>query len=64
MNLFCDWAQGYNPGYVNDYQSAGAELTFDFHFLRFIAPIEMGVRSIFFPISGDWGFEFLYSISY
>ena len=64
MNLFCDWAQGYNSGYVNDYQSAGAELTFDFHFLRFIAPIEMGVRSIFFPISGDWGFEFLYSISY
>jgi hypothetical protein len=64
MNLFYDWANGLNPGYINNYQSLGAELTADFHLLRFVAPIEMGLRSIYFPSSGGWGFELLYSISY
>jgi hypothetical protein len=64
LNLFYDWANGNNPGYVNTYQSLGGELTFDFHLLRFFAPIEMGVRSIYNPSTGGYGFEFLYSISY
>jgi hypothetical protein len=42
----------------------GGELTADFHFLRFVAPIEMGARSVYYPTTGGWGFEFLYSISY
>jgi hypothetical protein len=42
----------------------GGELTADFHVLRFVGPIEMGLRSIYFPVTGEWGFEFLYSISY
>ncbi|MEI6174586.1 MAG: hypothetical protein WCR01_12620 [Bacteroidota bacterium] len=64
INLYYDWANGKNPGYINQYQSMGGELTADFHLLRFVAPVEMGVRSIYYPISGEWGFEFLYSISY
>jgi hypothetical protein len=64
MNLYYDWANGKNPGYINNYQSMGGELTADFHFLRFVAPVEMGVRSLYFPNTGGWGFEFLYSISY
>ena len=64
LNLFYDWATGRNSGYMNNYQSVGSELTADFHFLRFVAPIEMGVRSIFFPSTGGWGFEFLYAVSY
>jgi hypothetical protein len=64
LNLYYDWANGKNTGYINEYQSLGGELTADFHFLRFVAPVEMGVRSIYFPITGGWGFEFLYSISY
>ncbi len=64
LNLYYDWANGKNPGYINEYQSTGGELTADFHFLRFIFPIEMGVRSIYYPGTGGWGFEFLYSISY
>jgi hypothetical protein len=63
-NLFYDWANGKNPGVVNTYQSTGGELTFDFHLLRFVAPIEMGVRGIYFPGEGTFGAEFLYSISY
>jgi len=64
MNLYYDWANGKNPGYINEYQSTGAELTFDFHLLRFISPIEFGVRSIYYPTVGHWGAEILYSISY
>ena len=64
INLYYDWANGKNPGYINEYQSMGGELTADFHLLRFVAPLEMGVRSIYYPSTGGWGFEFLYSISY
>ena len=64
LNLFYDWANGKNQGYINSYQSTGAELTFNFHLLRFVAPIEMGIRSICYPSTGGWGFEFLYSVSY
>jgi len=64
LNLYYDWANGINPGYTNEYQSIGGELTADFHLLRFVAPVEMGVRSIYHPSTGGWGFEFLYSISY
>jgi hypothetical protein len=63
LNLFYDWANGLNPKTINTYQSMGGELTADFHLLRFAGPVEMGVRSLYFPGNGDWGFEFLYSIS-
>jgi hypothetical protein len=64
INLYYDWANGKNQDYFDEYQSMGGELTTDFHFLRFVAPIEMGIRSIYHPANGEWGFEFLYSISY
>ncbi|MCK9218504.1 MAG: hypothetical protein M0P47_00455 [Bacteroidales bacterium] len=63
MNLFYDWTRGRNKEEYNTYQSTGAELTFDFHLLRFVSPIEMGIRSIYFPDTEGWGFDFLYSIS-
>ncbi len=64
LNVYYDWANGKNPGYINNYQSTGAELTADFHLLRFVVPIQMGARSMYYPMTGEWGFEFLYSISY
>ncbi len=64
LNLFYDRAQGWDNSNIDIYESAGAELTADFHLLRFVAPIEMGVRSIWFPLTNSWGWEFLYSISY
>jgi hypothetical protein len=64
LNLFYDWANGMNTGYVNTYQSLGGELTADFHLLRFIVPIEMGLRSLYYPSTGGWGFQLVYSISY
>jgi hypothetical protein len=62
MNLFYDLNLGYESGDRYTDQSTGAELTADFHLLRFFAPIEMGVRAIYFPGAGGWGWEFLYSI--
>jgi hypothetical protein len=64
LNLFFDYAEGRNPGQLNIYRSTGAELTADFHLLRFVAPLELGVRSIYFPDSGTWGWQVIYSVSY
>jgi hypothetical protein len=64
LNLYYDWANGKNQGDINNYQSAGGELTADFHILRFVAPAEMGVRSVYYPSTGGWTFEFLYGIYY
>lgn len=45
--LFFDWAQGNYKNSTNHYQSSGIELIGDFHFLRFIAPIDFGFRASF-----------------
>ncbi len=64
LNLFYDWAQGQDKKVINIYETCGGELTADLHILRFIYPFELGVRSMFFPLSSSWGWEFLYSVSF
>ncbi len=64
INLFYDWAQGWDNSTINVYESTGAELTADLHILRFIYPFELGVRTNYFPLAGTWGWEFLYSVSF
>ncbi len=64
LNLFYDYSQGSGKGHTDVYRSAGGELMTDLHLLRIVTPMEFGVRSIYYPGSGRWGFEFLYSISY
>jgi hypothetical protein len=61
-NLFYDMTIGWENNSRYDYKSTGIELTADFHVLRFLAPIEMGVRAVYFPSYGDLDWEFLYSI--
>ena len=63
LNLFYDWAEGQDRKVIRIYETCGAELTTDLHLLRFIYPFELGVRSMFFPLTSTWGWEFLYSIS-
>lgn len=63
LNLFFDWAQGWTGKRMNIYQSTGAELTTDMHLLRILAPLDLGVRAVFFPFTSTWGWEFLYSIN-
>jgi hypothetical protein len=62
LNVFYDFAEGFNTGENNLYQSLGAELTADMHILRFIYPFELGVRTIFLPGSATWQFQFLYAV--
>lgn len=45
-------------------KSLGLELTSDLHILRFFAPIEMGVRSIYLPDSSRFRFELLFSVDF
>jgi hypothetical protein len=45
-------------------KSLGIELLSDLHVLRFIAPIELGVRSIYRPDYQDMQFELLASIDF
>lgn len=62
MNLFCDYGHIYDQGITSDRLSTGAELLADFHLLRFTAPLEAGVRTLYHPREGLWGWEFVYSI--
>ena len=64
LNLFFDYAEGFNQDALNVYQSAGAELTTDVHLLRFLYPFELGLRTIYLPRTNSWEFQFLYAIRY
>jgi hypothetical protein len=44
--------------------SMGIEVTSDVHLLRFFAPIEIGMRTIYLPESSSFGFDFLFSIDF
>lgn len=63
MNLFTDYWYGSEPGFYRNLLSAGGEITVDFHLLRFLAPVELGVRGLVYPLDRDWGWELLYAIS-
>jgi len=47
-----------------DMKSFGLELTSDLHVMRFFAPIEMGLRTIYRPDFHDFQFNFLFSINF
>jgi hypothetical protein len=47
-----------------DMKSVGVELMSDLHFLRFFAPMELGVRSIYRPDYQDFQFNVLFSIDF
>lgn len=55
---------GNRTNYPVEMKSFGLELTSDLHVLRFFAPIEMGVRSIYLPDSGTFRFDLLLSIDF
>jgi hypothetical protein len=68
-SLWWDYAWGEtknkdNETVKNEYQSVGLDLTADLHILRFLAPADMGVRTIFFPDGQDFRVEFLFSMNF
>ncbi|MCD4725455.1 MAG: hypothetical protein K8R63_11500 [Bacteroidales bacterium] len=62
--LFYDYAVGLNPGGKNYYNSTGAELLTDVHILRFIAPLELGIRCIYLPDQSSVAWNFLFGIGF
>ncbi|HEY3370782.1 MAG TPA: hypothetical protein VGK10_08035 [Prolixibacteraceae bacterium] len=74
-SLFYDWARLSVPIVDQNHQiipnhhqvemnSWGLELTSDLHVLRFFAPVELGVRSIYLPSSNTCRFDLLLSIDF
>ena len=63
-NLFYDYGQGWNTGIKTIYRSAGAALFGNFHFLRFVAPVDLGLRLIYIPEMDKWSTEFLIGINF
>lgn len=49
---------------VHNLNSMGLELTSDLHILRFFAPLEVGMRSIYLPDTNNFRFELLFSINF
>jgi hypothetical protein len=61
--VFYDYALAFDPAPDVSYYSTGLDLTFDFHLFRHFAPLEAGLRTIYFPESNSVGIEFLYSLN-
>ena len=62
--IFYDFAFGWNPGADHNYSSMGADLITEVHLLRFIAPFELGLRTIYLPDDNDVSFQFLFGVSF
>ncbi len=63
-HVFYDYLTGesHNDEY-RDYSSTGIELYSDWNFFSLIPNIRLGMRSTYFPVSSEIGFEFLYGFS-
>lgn len=62
--LFWDHAYGEHINTNKTYNSLGIDLVGDTHIFRFIAPIEIGVRYIYFPENRSSTFQFLFGINF
>ena len=63
-NIFYDFATGKILNISKMYNSTGIELTTDFNLLRFIFPIDAGVRAVYIPEKKINVFEMLLNISF
>ncbi len=54
-----------HPNYRNtEFRSCGLELSSDLHVLRFVAPFEFGIRSVYRPELNDFRFDLLISMNF
>ncbi len=64
MNLFYDLTFGATNNKWNDYQSAGIDIIFDLHILRFMAPFQLGVRSVYNFNDGKVRYQPIFQINF
>ncbi len=62
--FFFDYARGFNDQQWQEYKTCGAELSADLHLFEMIAPMDVGLRSIYLPEAKNWRFEFLLRIDF
>ena len=62
-SLFYDYAYGEQSGSINHYNSTGIDITGDMYILRFLAPVELGLRYIYFPDQNTYKLQFLFGIN-
>jgi len=62
-NLFYDVGKGSTHGQSRRLQSAGIEITSDLHFLRFVFPIDLGVRLGYLLPEEQYFSELLFSVN-
>ena len=60
--LFYDHAIATTNNETIDFNSIGIDLTADMHILRFLAPFDLGLRTIYKPQSDSFAFEFLFAL--
>ncbi len=63
-NLFYDYAVGLNTTGKNYYNSTGVDVLTEVHVLRFIAPLDIGVRCVYLPDEGSLRWSFLFGIGF
>ncbi len=62
--FFFDYARGFDADQWHEYKTIGAELNADLHLFEMIAPMDVGLRSIYLPEAKNWRFEFLLRIDF
>jgi len=62
-NLFYDGGTSIKNGLSQQLRSTGVEITSDLHFLRFVFPMDLGVRLGYLPIEKQYFSELLFSVN-
>lgn len=62
-NLFYDRSVMWVDSNRRQFDGAGAEVTTDLHFLRFLLPLDIGIREGYRPIQKGWFTDFLFLIN-
>lgn len=62
--IFYDYALGINTGEDHEYNSMGVDLITEVHLLRFLAPFEFGLRSIYLPDDRSVAWNFLFGVGF
>ncbi|MFH0864948.1 MAG: hypothetical protein V1904_02045 [Bacteroidota bacterium] len=63
-NLFYDYAEGNTGIDYKYYSSTGIEVTTDMNVLRFLFPVDLGVRSTYMPDTKKMNYEFLIGMNF
>jgi hypothetical protein len=61
--FFYDFLKSYGKASPDFFSSTGMDITMDFSLFNFVAPFDAGLRSIYIPESGEFKFQFLFSIN-